>query len=294
MSSPASSAARAAIRSTGRPGFRIGSVLVRVPLLVWSLVVIYPIFWMFLGAFKSNAEIFRSPWALPESFSFDNFARAWGEYGVGGGLLNSALVTGLGTVLTLLVGLPAAYSIGRLKFPGASVIYSVFVVSLSIPAVLGVIPLFFLMLDNGLLNNQAALSVVYAGTRIAFTIFLLCGFMHAVPAELEEAAALDGLGRWQTLWRVVAPMMTPALITVAVMNAVTFWNEYVLALVLLPREEVRTIGVVLSYMSVNAQYTNDWGGLFAALSLSVIPVIVVYALLQKQIVRGMVEGALKD
>lgn len=275
-------------------GSKISSVLVRVPLLVWSLIVIYPIIWMFLGAFKTNGEIFRSPWSLPESFSFDSFVRAWTEYGVGTGLLNSAVVTILGTALTLIVGLPAAYAIGRVKFFGAKFLYGLFVVSLSIPMVLGLIPLFFLLLDTNLLNNHLALAVIYAGTRMAFTIFLLSGFMHTIPKEVEEAAALDGLSRLRMLGTIVAPMMGPALITVAVMNAVTFWNEYVMALLFMPREESRTIGVVLSYMNTNAQYTNDWGGLFAALALSVVPVIIVYAVLQKQIVQGMIDGAVKD
>lgn len=273
---------------------RLFGVLIRVPLLVWSLAVIYPIVWMLLGAFKTNGEIFRSPWALPETFSFDNFARAWTEYGVGLGLLNSGIVTTLGTVLTLVLGLPAAYAIGRVRFAGSRALYAMFVVSLSVPAVLGLIPLFFLLLDSGMLNNHIALAVIYAGTRIAFTIFLLSGFMHSIPKELEEAAALDGVSRLRLLRSIIAPMMAPALITVAVMNAVTFWNEYVMALIFLPREGARTIGVVLSYMSTNAQYTNDWGGLFAGLSLSVIPVIIIYALLQKHIVRGMLEGAVKD
>lgn len=281
-------------RRRRHPGQAVFAVVARVPLLVWSLVVIYPVLWMFMGAFKTNGEIYRSPWAMPEQPDLDNFARAWSDYGVGSGLLNSGIVTGLGTVLTLALGLPAAYALGRVPFRGSRLLYGMFVVSLTIPTALGLIPLFFLLLDLQLLNNLAALSLVYAATRLPFTIFLLTGFMGGIPRELEEAAAIDGTSRFRLLSAIVAPMMVPALITAAVMNAVTFWNEYIMALIFLPRAENRTIGVVLDYMNQNAQYSNDWGGLFAALSLSVIPVIITYALLQKQIVRGMLEGALKD
>ena len=286
---PATQHPRRGSRRTGSFG-----VLTRIPLLVWSVVVIYPIIWMFIGAFKTNAEIFRSPWALPENPTLDNFARAWTEYGVGSGLVNSGIVTVLGTLLTLALGLPAAYALARIPFRGARLLYSAFLVSLTIPTVLGLIPLFFLLLDLKLLNNLPALAVVYAASRLPFTIFLLSGFMHAIPRELEEAAAIDGTSRYRLLGSIITPIMTPALITMAVMNAVTFWNEYIMALIFLPRSEARTIGVVLDYMNQNAQYSNDWGGLFAALSLSVIPVLIVYTLLQKQIIRGMLDGAMKD
>ncbi|MCW5952783.1 MAG: carbohydrate ABC transporter permease [Propionibacteriaceae bacterium] len=280
-----------------RRGPRSGGVfgaLARIPLVVWSVVVIYPIVWMFIGAFKTNAEIFRSPWALPEDPMLDNFVRAWADYGVGAGLMNSGLITVLGTLLTLTFGLPAAYALARVPFRGARLLYNAFLVSLTIPTVLGLIPLFFLLLDLKLLNNLPALAVVYAASRLPFTIFLLSGFMHAIPRELEEAAAIDGTSRYRLLSSIITPIMRPALITMAVMNAVTFWNEYIMALIFLPRAESRTIGVVLDYMNQNAQYSNDWGGLFAALSLSVIPVLIVYTLLQKQIIRGMLDGAMKD
>lgn len=276
---------------------KIGQILVqvglRIPLILWAIVVIYPIIWMILGAFKSNGEIFASPWALPQSFNFENFITAWTEFNVGSSFLNSVFVTVLGTFLCLVFSLPTSYAIERLRFRGSRVLFNIFISAMMIPMVLGWIPLFFLLLHLQLINSLFALSVVYAVTQIPFSIFILTSFMGTVPREIEESAAIDGMSPYGILFKIVTPMVKTGLITVSIMNAVTFWNEYFMALIFLTTEEKYTLGVAMDLMNQEAQYTNNWGALFAGLTFAIIPIIIVYALFQRHIVKGMLEGALK-
>ncbi|GAB3523405.1 carbohydrate ABC transporter permease [Arthrobacter monumenti] len=267
--------------------------LARIPLVVWAVLVIYPIIWMFLGAFKDYGEIFRSPWALPESFDFGNFVQAWTEFGIGQSFFNSLLVTVLGCGLCLLLSLPTAYAIERVRFKGSKVLFNVYLASMMIPMVLGWIPLFFLLLELQLLDNLFALSLIYAVTQVPFTVFILCSFLSGVPKDLEEAAAIDGMSQYGILFKIVAPLVTTGIITASIMNAVMYWNEYFMALIFLQTDEKNTLGVAMDLLANEAEYTNAWGALFAGLSIAIIPIMVIYAVFQRNITKGMTEGALK-
>lgn len=267
--------------------------LSRIPLVVWAVLVIYPIIWMFLGSFKDYGEIFRSPWALPETFDFGNFIQAWNDFGIGRSFFNSLLVTVLGCTLCMLFSLPTAYAIERVRFRGSKVLFNVYLASMMIPMVLGWIPLFFLLLQLQLLDNLLALSLIYAVTQIPFTVFILCSFLSGVPKDLEEAAAIDGMSQYGILFKIVAPLVTTGIITASIMNAVMYWNEYFMALIFLQSDEKNTLGVAMDLLANEAEYTNAWGALFAGLSIAIIPIIVIYAVFQRNITKGMTEGALK-
>ncbi|GAB3261984.1 carbohydrate ABC transporter permease [Arthrobacter pigmenti] len=267
--------------------------LSRIPLVVWAVLVIYPIIWMFMGAFKDYGEIFRSPWALPEAIEWDNFVQAWNDFGIGSSFFNSLLVTVLGCTLCLLLALPTAYAIERVRFRGSKVLFNVYLASMMIPMVLGWIPLFFLLLQLQLLDNLLALSLIYAVTQVPFTVFILCSFLSGVPKDLEEAAAIDGMSQYGILFKIVAPLVTTGIITASIMNAVMYWNEYFMALIFLQSDDKNTLGVTMDLLANEAEYTNAWGALFAGLSIAIIPIIVIYAVFQRNITKGMTEGALK-
>jgi N-acetylglucosamine transport system permease protein len=267
--------------------------VIRIPLVIWAIAVLYPIIWMFLGAFKSNGEIFASPWTLPKSFSFENFITAWTDFNIGTGFMNSILVTVLGTFLCLAFALPTSYAIGRLAFRGSKLLYNLYLSAMMIPSVLGWIPLFFLLLKFNMIDNLWALSLIYAVIQIPFSIFVLTSFMGNVPKEMEESAAIDGLSPYGILFRIVTPLVLTGIITVSIMNAVTFWNEYFMAMIFLQTEPHQTLGVAMDLMNQKAQYTNAWGALFAGLSIAIIPIIIVYAIFQRQVTKGMTEGAIK-
>jgi len=265
----------------------------RIPLVIWTIVVIYPILWIFIGAFKKYGEIFRSPWSLPETWEFSNFAQAWTEYHIGTSFFNSLLVTALGALLCLFFALPTAYAIVRIRFRGSKVLFNIYLASMMIPMVLAWIPLFFLLRSLNLIDNLFALSLVYSVTQVPFTIFILASFLGSIPKDLEEAAAIDGMSMYGILFKIVTPLVKTGIITATIMNAVMFWNEYFMALIFLQSDEKNTLGVTMDLMNQNAEYTNSWGALFAGLAIAVVPIMIIYAVFQRQITKGMTEGALK-
>ncbi|TFD99809.1 carbohydrate ABC transporter permease [Jeotgalibacillus salarius] len=266
---------------------------IRIPLILWTLAVLYPIIWMFIGSFKSNAEIYANPWGLPETFNIQNFADAWNNYNIDTSVFNSAIVTVLGMALTLVLALPTAYALERLRFRGSNILFTVYISAMMIPMVLGWIPLFFLLMDFGLLDSIIGLSIVYAISQLPFSIFVLTSFMGTIPKELEESASMDGMSPYGILFKIIAPLSTTAIITVSIMNAIQFWNEYFMALIFLNTREKYTLGLAIDFISSEAQYTNAWGTLFASLTIAIIPVIILYAIFQKRIAKGMTEGAIK-
>ncbi|WP_067730812.1 carbohydrate ABC transporter permease [Oceanobacillus damuensis] len=271
----------------------LGRTGIRIPLILWTIAVLYPIFWMFLGSFKSNAEIYRNPWGLPETLNWQNFANAWSNYNIDTSVFNSLIVTVVGSLLTLVLAIPTAYAIERINFKGSKLLFTLYVSAMMIPMVLGWIPLFFLLADLNLLDNIYGLAIVYAVSQLPFTIFVLTSFMSTIPKSLEEAAAIDGLSPYGVLWKVITPLTMSGIITVTIMNAIQFWNEYFMALIFLQSSDNYTMALAIDYISSEAQYTNAWGTLFASLVIAIVPVIILYAIFQRRISQGMTEGAIK-
>lgn len=271
----------------------LGRTGIRIPLILWTIAVLYPIFWMFLGSFKSNAEIYRNPWGFPETWNWQNYVDAWTNYSIGTSVFNSLIVTVLGALLTLLLAIPTSYAIERINFRGSKVLFTLYVSAMMIPMVLGWIPLFFLLSEMNLLDNIYGLAIVYAVSQLPFTIFVLTSFISTIPKSLEEAAAIDGMSPYRILWKIITPLSMSGIITVTIMNAIQFWNEYFMALIFLQTQGNYTLALAIDYISSEAQYTNAWGTLFASLVIAIVPVIVLYAIFQRRIAKGMTEGAIK-
>ncbi|MFD1447925.1 carbohydrate ABC transporter permease [Oceanobacillus profundus] len=271
----------------------LGRAGIRIPLILWTIAVLYPIFWMFLGSFKSNAEIYRNPWGFPESFSLDNFVTAWTNYNIDTSVFNSLIVTVIGTALTLVLAIPTAYAIERIQFRGSQALFLLYISAMMIPMVLGWIPLFFLLAELNLLDNIYGLAIVYAVSQLPFTIFVLTSFISTIPKSLEESAAMDGMSPYMVLWKIITPLSMSGIITVTIMNAIQFWNEYFMALIFLNTGDNYTLALAIDFISSEAQYTNAWGTLFASLVIAIIPVIVLYAIFQRRIAKGLTEGAIK-
>lgn len=268
-------------------------VLTRIPLIIWALAVLFPMLWMFIGSFKSNAEIYRNPWGFPEQLNWTNYANAWSNYTIGSSMLNSLIVTLGSAALALLLAIPTAYAIERVPFKGSRMLFTLYISAMMIPLVLGWIPLFFLLRDIGLLDNLFGLTIIYAVGQLPFSIFILTSFMSTIPKSMEEAAAIDGMSPFGVLWKIVVPLSMSGIITVTIMNAIHFWNEYFMALIFLDSRHNYTLALAIDYISSEAQYTNAWGTLFASLVCATIPVIMLYGLFQRRITEGMIEGAIK-
>ncbi|MGP4105662.1 carbohydrate ABC transporter permease [Virgibacillus sp. L01] len=266
---------------------------IRIPLILWSIAVLYPIIWMFIGSFKSNAEIYANPWGFPETWNFQNFLTAWSEYNIDTSVFNSLIVTVVGALLTLLLAIPTAYALERIKFKGSNFLFTLYISAMMIPMVLGWIPLFFLLEQFNLLDNIFGLAIVYAISQLPFSIFVLTSFISTIPKSLEESAAIDGMSPYGVLWKIITPLSMSGIITVTIMNAIQFWNEYFMALIFLQSEGNYTLALAIDFISSEAQYTNAWGTLFASLVIAILPVIILYAIFQQRIAKGMTEGAIK-
>jgi len=289
--------AEAGAKKSKRSEVSFFNSLAHIALAVWAIVVIAPLVWTVLASFKSNTEIFiGSPFALPKSFGFDAFGRAWSKAHVGRYFLNSVWVVACSTAGTMLLGSMAAYVLARFKFVGNRIIYFMFVTGLAFPVFLALVPLYLVMYNLGLLNTFTGLILVYIAYSLPFTVFFLTAFFKTLPNSVAEAATIDGASHTRTFFSVMVPMAKPGLVSITIFNIIGQWNQYILPVTLMQgaggdSKYVLTQGI--ARISTAAGYEADWAALFAALTLSILPMIVVYAFFQRHIQRGLTAGAVK-
>ncbi|MDP9792242.1 N-acetylglucosamine transport system permease protein [Catenuloplanes nepalensis] len=265
-------------------------------LAVWALLIIAPLVWTFLASFKTNEEIFGDAWTMPGALRLDNWARAWSEAHVGQYFLNSVFVVALSTAGTMLLGAMAAYVLARYSFWGNRAIYYLFVSGLAFPVFLALVPLFFVVRNLGLLNSYVGLILVYIAYSLPFTVFFLAAFFKSLPNSVAEAATMDGASHTRLFFQVMMPMARSGLISITIFNVIGQWNQYLLPLALLQGEGAEEKWVLtqgIANISTSAGFDADWGGLFAALTMAILPMIVIYAIFQRQIQSGLTSGAVK-
>jgi ABC-type glycerol-3-phosphate transport system permease component len=278
--------------------FQPGRWLIFAVLCGYAAWVVYPMVWLAYSSLKADDAIFRDAFALPSlgDLHTENYTRAWREAGFGTYLLNSILVTGGSVVAILTLGAMAAYALARFHHPAGRVTFGLFLAGLMIPAQLAVVPLFFELRELGLLNARCGLILVYTANGLPFAIFILASFFKALPKTLYEAAVIDGCNEFSAFWHVLLPLAKPGLVTVAIFQFIGIWKEYFFAFMLLSgagSEKVRTLPLGLANLSLTAQYRSDYGLLFAGLVMVTIPILAVYVVLQRHIVKGIAAGALK-
>lgn len=284
---------------------KLFKVFVYVCLIIFALTIIVPVAWVFMASIKTNPEFYGNPWALPKGFHLANFVDAWGKANMGAYLLNSAIVTSLALVILLVVALPAAYIIARMEFRGRKIIKTFLKAGLFINLSYIVIPIYLMLrswnkgINTGFLsflpsgfftNNRFMLALIYAATAIPFTVYLLTNFFSSISKSYEEAAYLDGAGYYRTMVDVIVPMAKPAVITVILFNFLSFWNEYILALTLMTEPAKRTLPVGLINLQQAARGAANYGRLYAGLVLVMLPTLILYILVQKQLTEGMMVG----
>ncbi|GAB4565970.1 MAG: carbohydrate ABC transporter permease [Anaerolineae bacterium] len=267
--------------------------LITVFLVAWSVTVIFPLVWLLYSSLKTDQEIFFNPWSLPQVPQWENFSRAWVKAHIGQYFFNSLVVVIPSLFLTLLLSAMAAYILARFPFPGNRFIFYLFLSGMMFPVFLALVPLFFLVNGLGLLNTYLGLILVYIAYSLPFSIFFLTGFFKTLPSELHEAAIIDGANQYQVFFRVMLPLAQPGLVSIGIFNFLGMWNQYILPLVLMSDNNRYLLTQGLAYMLHQQYYLNDWSGLFAAVTLVMIPTVIVYALFQGRIQKGITVGALK-
>lgn len=274
---------------------KINQTLNRVLPLVFSLlalVFLTPVFILILTSLRSDADFLtRGVFSLPQSLRLENFADAWRIGAFATTYKNSALITLVKVPLGLLVAALAAYPLAKMKFRFDNPIFIFFVAGLAIPIHVALLPLFIIERNIGLLGSLWALLLPYIAFGLPFQIFVLRGFMKLIPSEIIEAARVDGAGDLYIFFRLMIPLVAPALATLAIIDAVATWNEFLMALVLLPDTASRTLP--LGLLNFFNQFSGSYTKLSAGLVIGILPLLVVYVFLQRYLVSGLAGGAVK-
>ena len=245
----------------------------------------YPTIWMILSAFKSNREIFRNPFGLPDIWRWGNFTEAWEKGAMGGLYINSIIVTVVAVVLTVGLATAAAFAFSRLEFPGRKLLYRLLLIGLLLPPPVVAIPLFAILRDLNMLNSLWALILPGAAWSLSLTVFILHGYFEQVRPDMEEAATLEGANVWQVFRDISVPMVWPSMLTLAIVNTISIWNELMFALLFIVDEDKRTLPVGL--IRFFGRYSTDYAMVFAALTITTVPILALYFLLQRHVIAGL-------
>lgn len=269
------------------------ATIAHIVLILWVIIVVAPMLWTLMTSFKSTSEIFASPFNLPAKWGFDNYVNAWETAGIGKYFFNTVLVVGSALFLVMLLGAMCAYVLARFKFPGSRLIYYALLGGLMVPVFLAIVPLFFILQNFGLLNTLPGLVVTYVSFALPFTVFFLYAFFRSLPYEISEAAQIDGAGDWRTFFSIMLPMAKPGLASIAIFNFLGLWNQFLLPVALNTNEDNYVLSQGLARFASAAGYDVDFGALFAAVVITVLPVLVAYIIFQRQLQGSVSQGTMK-
>ena len=280
-------------RSVRTGGDKAVEATSHVLLAVWTIIVIVPFLWVVLSSFKTTKEILASPFSLPAHWSFDNYAHAWTDAGIRQFFLNTVIVVGVALVLVMLLGAMCAYVLARFKFPGSRFIYYLMLAGLTFPIFLAIVPLFFILKNIGLINTLPGLIMVYVAFALPFTVFFLYAFFRTLPDDVYEAALIDGAGEWRAFFRIMLPMARPGIAAVAIFNFLGLWNQFLLPVALNTDLNRYVLTQGMAEFASQAGYAVDFGALFAAVVITVVPVLIVYVIFQRRLEGSVSRGTFR-
>ena len=278
---------------TRRLAAAVPAGLANLFLYLWILFTLFTLLWVVLASFKTNQQLFESVWSLPRGLNLQSYVKAWKISKMGSYFLNSVLLISISTAGIVFVAAPAAYVLARVAFRGRQLVTNLFVSGMSIPQVLLLVPLFMLLRRLLLLDKLLGVGLVYVVVNLPFTIFMLMSFFVTLPAELEEAAAIDGASAFRTFRSVMLPLAGPGISTAFIINFIWNWKEYFWPLVLISSDAKKTVSLGLYGLQGSMQYSADWVGLFAGCVIVMLPTLALYLFMSRRIMSGMTLGALK-
>ncbi len=261
-------------------------------LLAYSVLTIYPIVLVLINSFKNRQAIFRNPYALPtpETFSTVGYDTVFNRAAFPSYFVNSLIVTVVTLLLIFIIGSMASFALSEYRFRGNTLLGLYLSIGIMIPIRLGTVSLLRMLVSLGLTNTLAGLILVYTAQGLPLTIFVASQFMRDVPRDLKDAARVDGASEYRIYW-LILPLVRPALATILVFNMIPVWNDLWFPLIIAPAENVKT--VTLGAQVFMGQFVNDYGAVLASLSLAMIPIIILYILFSRQLIRGLTSGAVK-
>ena len=270
-----------------------GALVVHGVLITYCVISLWPIFMIVLNSFKNRRGIFRDPMGFPneKTFNLDGFVRVLERSNFDVYFTNSLIVTLVTLFIVLLTGAMAAWALSEYKFPGSALLGLYLAIGIMVPIRLGTVSILDLVVSLNLTNTLTALILVYTAQSLPLAILILTGFMKQIPKDLKEAARCDGVSEYRIFYAVVLPLTKPAIATVGIFTMVPVWNDLWFPLILAPSESTQT--VTMGVQQFVGQYVTDWSTVLAALTLAIVPVMVLYFLLSRQLVRGITAGAVK-
>ncbi|MBR1986400.1 MAG: carbohydrate ABC transporter permease [Mogibacterium sp.] len=267
-------------------------VLIYIGLAIWMIVNLFPVYWMFTFSLKSNPEIFGdNVIGLPKEWLWSNYTTALHTGNMGLYFMNSAIVAISTIIITLCVALMATFALTRLIWKGRKTLNKFFMLGLTIPIHASIVPVYVTLSKLNMLNTYWALIIPYSAFSLAMAILVCVGFMNEIPRELDESACIDGCGVFGVFFRIIVPLMRPAVATVGIYTFLQCWNELMFANVFISKNALRTLPVGVQALS--GQYTTEWGPIGAALVLATFPTLFVYIFLSKKIQESFIAGAIK-
>lgn len=280
------------VDSTGRGARLVGTVLLYIAVTLGSFIMILPFAWMLLSSVKDLSQLYQVPpdW-IPNPFVFQNYINAWNSVPFATGYVNSATVTLSVVLANLLTCSMAAYAFARLEFPFRKTLFMLFLATLMVPEQVTIIPLYIIMRNMGLVDTLFSL-IIPNGLFNAFGIFLLRQFIKGLPVDLEEAAIVDGANRWTIYWRIVLPLIRPALAAFGIFTFLFQWNNFFRPLIFLNSVENYTMTLAINFF--RGQYATDFALLMAGSAISIVPILIVYIIGQRNIIEGIATTGMKQ
>ena len=279
------------VTHTGREGTKVA--LFQAILILWSILIIGPLLWVLLQSFKGRVSVLTSPFALPRVWHFENYVTAWNSDGLGQSFANTLFVVGFALAFVMLFGSMCAYVIAQYQFFGHRIVYYLMLAGLTFPIFLAIVPLFFTLQAIGLLGTLAGLTVTYVAYALPFTVFFLYGFFRSLPREVAESAVMDGADKWRTFFLVMLPMAKRGLATVAIMNFLGLWNQYLLPVALNADPSRFVLSQAIANFASTSDYNVNYGALFAGVVIVILPVFIVYIVFQRELQGSVSQGTMK-
>lgn len=270
----------------------VNKTIIHVLLILFAVVQIYPLIWLASFSLKDNIEIFGGNVAgLPRHWKFENYVSAFTQAKVLEYFINSVLVTAVTIFVVVLLAATSAYAIERMIWRGRQTVMKLILLGLMVPIHAALLPLFMVLKNLHLLNTYLALIIPYVAFGIPMAVYIIASFLSSLPKELEEAAAIDGCGIFGIFFRVIFPLVKPAIATVAIFTYISSWNELMFAVTFISKQEFKTLTVGI--MSMVGAYVTKWGEIGAGLVIATVPTILIYLLLSEQVQKSLVAGAVK-
>jgi raffinose/stachyose/melibiose transport system permease protein len=266
------------------------TVLLFVFLACYALLDLFPFLWTILSSFKGNDDIFNRPFLLPTEFKAAvNYSSAWRIARIGRSFLNTLMITGISTLVTVVIVAMASYIFARVR--PLKLLYAYYSMGIMIPLQATLLPIFIMGRRLGILNTPTIIILVFVSFHIAFSTMVVVGFMRAIPRDLEEAAVMDGCRRNAIFFRIIFPMSSPALVTVGILAFIDSWNSFLIPLILNTNQ--RWVVVSQAVQNLKGLFTNDYGMVTAGVVISFLPLVLIYLVMQERVIAGMTAGAVK-